>query len=515
MPSRCLLLSPEGTSSLAEPCQPETGPVPGPADIAEAVTVPPTTPMGPAAGLDRLVLPGYDVLEVLGRGGMAVVYKARQQSLRRVVALKVVLAGADASPEEVARFRVEAEAVAELHHPHIVQIYEVGRHDGCPYCSLEFIEGGSLADSLRRTPLLPEQAARLTEKLARAIQCAHEHGIVHRDLKPGNILLTPEGEPKISDFGVAKRMDGERARTQTGAVLGTPGYMAPEQAAGQRDVGPAADVYGLGAILYELLTGRPPFAASTALDTVLRVLSEEPAPPRRLQPKTPRDLETICLKCLEKDPRRRYPSAAALADDLHLFLRGEPISARPPGPLGRFDRWARLRPALAATWVALAFFYLNHLLLIVLGTEGEGGEFHWFVTGLLAAWAAGAAGFQWLATRTPQRPAATFAWAAFDVLLLTLLLLNKGSDGPRSALLPAYLLLIAGTTLRLRIALVWFVTVLCLLSYAGLLAEAAWRRPHLAPGRPAAIIFALSLAVLGLTQHLLLRRLRNALSGER
>jgi serine/threonine-protein kinase len=486
----------------------------GPAHSAptESRTLPVAAPACSAGALGRLSLPGYEVLEVLGRGGMAVVYKARQQSLRRVVALKVVLGGAHATADEVARFQVEAEAVAELHHPHIVQIYEVGRHDGCPYCCLEFIDGGNLADKLQTGPLPFEQAARLAETLARAMHAAHEHGIVHRDLKPGNVLLTADGVPKITDFGVAKRMDSELARTKTGAVLGTPGYMAPEQAAGRRDVGPAADVYGLGALLYEMLTGRPPFQDETPLDTVLRVLSDEPVPPRRLRAKLPRDLQTICLKCLEKDPRRRYPSALALAEDLHNFLAGEPIAARPPGPLGRLDRWARRRPALAATWLGLACFYTNHLLLLVLGTPDEGGSFHRVVSALTAVWAVGAAAFQWSASRTHWRLAATYGWAAFDVLMLTLVLLQ--GDGPHSALLPAYLLLIAGTALRLRIALVWFVTGLCVLGYQVLVAEAAWRRPQFATDLKGAVIFSLSLGILGLMQHFLLRRVGAALDRE-
>jgi serine/threonine-protein kinase len=497
---------------LTEPLGPQPASVPDAQRLAEAPTQTSATPLH-AAALDRLQIPGYEVLEVLGRGGMAVVYKARQQSLRRVVALKVVLAGAHASPEEVARFQVEAESVAELHHPHIVQIYEVGRQDGCPYCCLEFIDGGNLADKLRGAPLPAEQAARLVEKLARAMQAAHQHGIIHRDLKPGNVLLTAEGEPKITDFGLAKRMDSELAQTKTGAVLGTPAYMAPEQAEGKgAAVGPATDIYGLGAILYELLTGRPPFQAETPLDTVLRVLSEEPVRPSRLRPGLPRDLETICLKCLEKNPRRRYASAEALGDDLRCYLRGEAIAARPPGLLGRFDRWARRRPALAATWLALTVFYLNHLLLVNLGTAVEDGPYNWFVTGLLGVWALGAAGFQWLASQPRWRQAATFAWAAFDVLMLTLLLLR--GRGPHSTLVPTYLLLIAATALRLRLALVWFVTGLCLLSYLGLVAEAAWRRPELLPDRTAGIIFALSMLIQGLVQHLLLRRVRSAISSE-
>ena len=456
---------------------------------------------------------GYEVLHEVGRGGMAVVYKARQPGLRRVVALKMILAGAHASAEEVARFRVEAESVAQLRHPHIVQIYEVGQKDHCPYCVLEFVEGGTLAQRLRGGPLPPEEAARLVEKVARAVHFAHARGILHRDLKPANILLTADGEPRVTDFGLAKRLDGAPSQTRTGVVLGTPAYMAPEQAEGRREVGPAADVYGLGAVLYELLTGRPPFHDDTPLDTLLRVLSEEPAPVRRLRPGVPRGLETICMKCLEKAPSRRYPSAEALADDLERFLRGEAVTARPPGVLGRLDRWARLRPALAATWVALAFLYLNHLVLLALGSEGEGGAYHWWVTALVGGWAAGAAAFQWAAARTHWHTPAVFGWAAFDVLMLTLLLLQ--GDGPRSAVLPAYFVLIAGTALRLRIDLVWFVAGLCLVSYAGLLAEAAWHRPHLAVGMKDWAIFVLSLGLQGLVQYFLLRRVRAMLAGGR
>jgi hypothetical protein len=478
-----------------------------PAELpTEAVTVPPPAQTCTAGTFGRLVLPGYEILEVLGRGGMAVVYKAWQASLRRLVAIKVILAGPHATAEETARFRIEAESVAQLHHPHIVQIYEVGQQGGCPYCSLEFVEGGNLSQRLNGNPLPPDEAARITEKLACAMQVAHERGIIHRDLKPGNVLLTADGQPKITDFGLAKWMGRDLGQTRTGVVMGTPGYMAPEQAEGKKDVGTAADVYGLGAILYELLTGRPPFQADTPLDTMMRVVSEEPVPPRRRQPHVPRDIETICLKCLEKDPRRRYPSARALGDDLLCYLRGEAISARPPGLLGRLDRWARLRPALAVTLVALAFFYLNHLLLIGLGVEGEGGGFHWFVTGLVLAWAFGAGAFQWLTSRRGLK--VTFVWAAFDVLFFTLLLL-KG-DGPRSALLPGYLLLITGTALRFQVTLVWFVTGLCLLSYLGLLTEAAWRRPHLIPGSASGFIFILSLGIVGLIQSYLLRRARSA-----
>jgi WD40 repeat protein/predicted Ser/Thr protein kinase len=293
-------------------------------------------------------LPGYEVLGELGRGGMGVVYRARQMGLNRVVALKVILAGEHAGPGEVDRFRREAEAAARLQHPHIVQIHDIAEHQGRPFFSMEYLPGGSLDKKLAGTPLPARQAAELVEALARAVQAAHERGVVHRDLKPANVLLTEDGTPKVADFGLAKRLDGSGAQTQTGAVMGTPSYMAPEQAAGRaRDLGPATDVYALGAILYEALTGRPPFKAATPVETIQQVLSEEPVPPARLQRQLPRDLETVCLKCLEKEPQGRYATAADLADDLGRFLKGAPVQARPVRAWERGLKWARRRPALA------------------------------------------------------------------------------------------------------------------------------------------------------------------------
>ena len=282
---------------------------------------------------------GYEILEVLGHGGMGVVYKARQLGLNRLVALKMVLAGVNASPQDLARFRAEAEAVAQLQHPNIVQIYEIGEQNGCPFLALEYVGGGSLAAQLDGTPVAPRQAAELVLALARAVQHAHEVGIVHRDLKPANVLLQPDGTPKITDFGLAKRSESDHARTETGTILGSPSYMAPEQAAGRtHDIGPATDIYALGVILYELLTGRPPFKGASLLETIEQVRENDPAPPRFLQPKTPRDLEAICLKCLEKQPRRRYAAATDLAGDLRAFLHDEPISAQ---SLTVFDQVAR------------------------------------------------------------------------------------------------------------------------------------------------------------------------------
>jgi serine/threonine-protein kinase len=272
-------------------------------------------------------VPGYEILGVLGSGGMGVVYKARQQSLNRTVALKMILAGAHAGASAVARFLQEAEIIAHLKHPNIVQVHDFGSHEGRPYFSLEYLEGGSLADRLHGEPELPSRAARMVEELARAVQAAHEQGIVHRDLKPANVLLSADGTLKITDFGVAKQ--GDSMRTVTGEVLGTPNYMAPEQAEGNlHAVGPQTDVHALGVVLYQLLTGQLPFRGATLLETLEQVRSHEPRPPSALQPGVPRDLDTICLKCLEKEPRHRYASALELAEDLRRYLQGELIHAR-------------------------------------------------------------------------------------------------------------------------------------------------------------------------------------------
>jgi WD40 repeat protein/tRNA A-37 threonylcarbamoyl transferase component Bud32 len=298
-------------------------------------------------------VPGYEVIAELGRGGMGVVYQARQTKLNRLVALKMVLHGSHASSADLLRFLAEGEAVAQLQHPHIVQIHEIGQQAGLPFFCLEYVEGGTLADRLRGGPLPPREAARLAETLARAMTYAHGRGLMHRDLKPSNVLLAADGAPKITDFGLAKRVTGG-GMTATGAVLGTPSYMAPEQAGGKKDVTPLCDVYALGALLYEMLTGRPPFQAPTPVDTIMRVLSEEPVPPRRLQPALPRDLETICLKCLQKEPTKRYASAEALADDLARFREDRPIVARPVSRIERAWRWCRRNPVVAGLSAAAA-----------------------------------------------------------------------------------------------------------------------------------------------------------------
>jgi serine/threonine-protein kinase len=307
-----------------------------------------TWPHAPtAAGLPQIQ--GHEVQELIGHGGVGVVYKAWHLRLQRPVAVKTLLAGAYAQPRELERFLREAETVASLRHPNVVQVHEAGDVDGRPYFTMEFIDGGSLAQKLIGTPQPPRQAAVLVASVAEAVHAAHQRGIVHRDLKPGNVLLTSDGTPKLSDFGLARRLESPAGLTQTGVPVGTPSYMAPEQAEGRsHHVGPAADTYALGAILYELLTGRAPFRAETAVETLQQAVSRDPVPPSRLNSAVPRDVETICLKCLEKDPQRRYPSAAALAEDLQRFQRNEPIVARPVGPLGRTVRLIRRHPAEAA-----------------------------------------------------------------------------------------------------------------------------------------------------------------------
>jgi serine/threonine protein kinase len=303
---------------------------------------------------------GYEILGVLGRGAMGVVYKARQRGLNRLVALKMILSGTHASEHELGRFRTEAEAVARIQHANIVQIYEVGEEEGRPFFSLEYVDGGSLERKIKGKPQSPVDAARLVHALATGMDCAHRANVIHRDLKPANILLAADGTPKITDFGLAKRLEDESGQTHSGSILGTPSYMSPEQAEGRNEeIGPLADVWSLGAILYELLTGRVPFQAPTILETIWQVRMREPVAPTELQPKVPRDLETICLKCLQKDRNKRYASSGALAEDLRRFLNNEPILARPVSQWERTWRWCKRNPSLAITGaIALALLII-------------------------------------------------------------------------------------------------------------------------------------------------------------
>ena len=308
-------------------------------------------------GLDAPVptFPGHESLGKIGRGGMGTVYRARDPELDRIVAIKTIAEGRHATTDQRERFRAEARAVARLRHPNIITIHAIGEHEAQPYLVLEFAAGGSLAERLIEKPMTPREAAVLLETLARAVHAAHQAGVVHRDLKPSNILLTADGVPKVSDFGLAKLMDADGGRTVTGQVMGSPSFMAPEQAEGRtRDVGPAADVYALGSILYQALTGRPPFLGESQIETLKLVVSNDVVPPCRLRPDVPRDLETICLRCLEKDPARRYPDALAMADDLRRYLDGRTILARRTGAVEQAWRWCRRNPGLAGASLTAA-----------------------------------------------------------------------------------------------------------------------------------------------------------------
>jgi tetratricopeptide (TPR) repeat protein len=371
------------------PGPPPMGPIPrdAPSSVHEQATVlPGDTPGSPhdqppaaVVGQDQSVTPGvsepnriryfgdYEIVRELARGGMGVVFQARQVSLNRTVALKMILAGQLATDTDVKRFYAEAEAAANLDHPGIVPIYEVGQHERQHYFSMGFVEGQSLSQRLADGPLPPRQAAALIVKVAEAIEYAHQRGVIHRDLKPANILLDQDGNPRVTDFGLAKKLEVDSGLTGSGQIMGTPSYMPPEQAGGKRgDVGPASDVYALGATLSAVVPGRPRSPAPTAMDTLIQVISDEPVPPRRLNASIPRDLETICLKCLEKEPGKRYASAASLEEDLRRFLAGEPITARPVGPAERSWRWSKRNP-----WLAGALGSAAMLLVAVMGVQAR------------------------------------------------------------------------------------------------------------------------------------------------
>ncbi len=310
----------------------------------------------------------YELIDEIARGGMGIVYRARQLSLNRIVAVKMILSGQLAGEAEVKRFRLEAEAAANLQHPHIVAIHEIGEHEGRHYFSMDFIEGKNLAEHAQANPLSARETAQLVKQLAEAVHYAHQRGTLHRDLKPQNVLIDAQGQPRITDFGLAKRWDAANPAsaaaaselTHTGAIMGSPSYMAPEQAAARMgEIGPATDVYSLGAIFYQLLTGQPPHRGATALETVTKVIAEVPTAPRKLTPQVPPDLETICLKCLEKNPAQRYANARHLAEELERFLAGEPILAKPAGASRKLWSWALRHPWAISGAASLVIFGLG------------------------------------------------------------------------------------------------------------------------------------------------------------
>ncbi|SIO66591.1 serine/threonine protein kinase [Singulisphaera sp. GP187] len=435
----------------------------------------------------------YELLEEIARGGMGVVYKARQKSLKRLVALKMILSGEFASPSEMERFHLEAELAANLDHPHIVPIYEVGEHQGRHYFTMKLVEGSSLARQISRFCEDPYAAARLLATVARAVDHAHRQGFLHCDLKPANILLDARDQPHVTDFGLARRVEEVSHLTVSGAIMGTPSYMAPEQASGlRRELTPAADVYGLGAILYELLTDGPPFRASTVMETVVLVLEREPPPPSQVRPGVPPGLEKICLRCLEKAPRDRYASAAELADNLERFLRGEDVDGN--GAWQSLRRWTRREPELVSRLGGLGlvaaltqFNYHN--------TERPVLSVHSMVMATLALWAVASIVYQMLLRRGFKSETVHLVWSATDITLVTVLL--KVLDALQSTLLVGYPLLIAASGLWSRARLVWFTTALAEIGYLLLFLD-HWHHPSWASSRAQyPNIFMAALAVTG------------------
>ncbi|QDV34063.1 serine/threonine-protein kinase [Tautonia plasticadhaerens] len=445
----------------------------------------------------------YELINELGRGGMGVVYKARQKDLDRVVALKMILSSHLASRDQVARFYAEARAAARMRDPNIVGIYEVGEHGGQHFFTMEYVAGKSLAQVIRGVPMGIEEASRLVMIVARAVDSLHKQGMIHRDLKPSNILLDEAGNPSVSDFGLAKLLESEERVTASNAIVGTPGYMAPEQAAGRGgQVGPASDLYSLGAILFECLTGRPPYDGSAPLETLVRVLEGEPPQPRQLNPTIPRPLEKICLKCLEKDPGDRYASARDLADDLDHFLRGEPVEATRGGPWHRLRRWARREPALASRLGTMAacgiIIYLNHSLI----AYTQSASLRSFV--VVVNWAMASFLCQHLLQRPRWADLGRYVWSATDVVLFSLLVyVNQGLN---TAMVSGYFLIVSASGLWFRERMVWLTTLLSVAGYAALAIGQGLPEGYDSPYRH--FVFASALAASGFVVSYQVRRVR-------
>jgi tRNA A-37 threonylcarbamoyl transferase component Bud32 len=481
------------------------GAPPEPGSRPEPETVLGQTPLAtPQPGFD---FGKYTVIEELGRGGMGVVYKARDRELDRVVALKVILASHLATSEHVRRFHHEARAAARVRHPAVVGVFETGDCNGQHYIAMEFKDGQDLARLTASRPMEARRAAQLLATVATAVQCLHDHDIVHRDLKPSNILVDSRGNPHVADFGVARLLEADTRASMSHALVGTPGFIAPEQIApgrGGRQVGPWSDVYSLGAVLYHMLTGRPPFVGDNAVDLLLQVLEAEPPRPQSLVPSVPAPLERICLKCLERDPQARYPTATALAADLSRFLAGDKLVATEPGLLQRTVRAARRRPELAARVAGLALFTMAMLANTLAGLLPRSEQLGFSL--VLIAWSGAALLFQhrFWARLPPHR--ARLLWSAVDMLCLTAILLVGAGVG--SVLILIYLLLIAVAGLWLRPALVWATAGMAAVSYGILILDAWLRRPHLQVRADQHVVVVVALAVLAYVVQLQVGRTR-------
>jgi serine/threonine-protein kinase len=463
----------------------------------------PPRPAGPPPPRD---FGKYELLGEIGRGGMGVVYKARHKELDRVVAIKMILASHLATDDQVDRFYYEARAAAKLTHPQIVGIHDVGQTHGQHYFAMDFVGGPSLARVVADGPVDPTRAAHLVYSVARAVSHLHGQGIVHRDLKPSNVLLDEEGRPRVTDFGLAKMLQADGRMTRTGAIVGTPGYMAPEQAAGRgEEVGPLSDVYALGAILYELLTGRPPFQGETPLDTLVQVLEGEPPLPSRLRPGIPRALELICLKCLERSPHDRYASAAALAEDLDHFLRGEQVEARRRGLWQHLRRWARSQPALASRLGTMgicgAIIQTNNYVIQYQNPPAQRGGLT-----VVVLWALASVAFQAMLNRGRWAPQARLAWAAADVVLYTILV--QINDGLSTSLVAGYFLLVAASGLWFREHLVGITTGMAVAGYGVLVLSAGVYGTTSTESPYRHVVFVAALAVSGLITGYQVKRVR-------